>query len=82
MKETLGADHAIGVAAFPEHGTTSAELLTFADQCLYEWKSHGRDVTVSMRGGTFKDCINISSPLHRVEANTTRTAQPPSLVLL
>jgi hypothetical protein len=41
-----------GVAAFPEHGTTSAELLTVADQCLYESKSRGRDVvTVSPYGG-------------------------------
>ena len=54
MKETLGADHAIGVAAFPAHGTTSAELLTFADQCLYESKSQGRDVTVSMQGRNFQ----------------------------
>ena len=37
-----------GVAAFPEHGLTSAELLKAADQCLYESKSLGRDmVTVA-----------------------------------
>jgi predicted signal transduction protein with EAL and GGDEF domain len=53
-KQTLGAGHAIGGAAFSEHGTTSAELLTFADQCLYESKSHGRDVTVSMQGRHFQ----------------------------
>jgi diguanylate cyclase (GGDEF)-like protein len=40
-----------GVAAFPEHGTASSELLTLADQCLYESKSRGRDVvTVSTFG--------------------------------
>jgi diguanylate cyclase (GGDEF)-like protein len=33
-----------GVAAFPEHGITSDELLKIADQCLYESKSRGRDV--------------------------------------
>jgi len=33
-----------GVAAFPEHGSTSVELLKVADQCLYESKSRGRDV--------------------------------------
>jgi diguanylate cyclase (GGDEF)-like protein len=33
-----------GVAAFPEHGLTSDELLKIADQCLYESKSRGRDV--------------------------------------
>jgi diguanylate cyclase (GGDEF)-like protein/PAS domain S-box-containing protein len=38
----------IGVAAFPEHGSTSEELLQAADQCLYQSKSEGRDrVTVA-----------------------------------
>jgi diguanylate cyclase (GGDEF)-like protein/PAS domain S-box-containing protein len=44
-KQTLGPiTLSAGVAAFPEHGSTSAELLTIADQCLYESKSNGRDV--------------------------------------
>jgi diguanylate cyclase (GGDEF)-like protein/PAS domain S-box-containing protein len=44
-KQTLGPiTLSAGVAAFPEHGTTSSELLTLADQCLYESKSRGRDV--------------------------------------
>jgi len=34
----------VGVAAFPEHGSTSEELLKIADQCLYESKNRGRDV--------------------------------------
>ena len=34
----------VGVAAFPEHGSTSVELLKIADQCLYESKVRGRDV--------------------------------------
>jgi diguanylate cyclase (GGDEF)-like protein/PAS domain S-box-containing protein len=34
----------VGVAAFPEHGSTSVELLKIADQCLYESKNRGRDV--------------------------------------
>jgi len=34
----------VGVAAFPEHGSTSVKLLKIADQCLYESKSRGRDV--------------------------------------
>ncbi len=33
-----------GVAAFPEHGSTSGELLEIADHCLYESKARGRDV--------------------------------------
>jgi diguanylate cyclase (GGDEF)-like protein len=33
----------IGVAAFPEHGSTPEELLQAADQCLYQSKSEGRD---------------------------------------
>ncbi|HWO28556.1 MAG TPA: diguanylate cyclase [Candidatus Acidoferrum sp.] len=37
-----------GVAAFPEHGSTSDELLKIADQCLYQSKGRGRDmVTVA-----------------------------------
>jgi len=43
--ETLGQiSLSAGVAAFPEHGTNSLDLLRIADQCLYESKSRGRDV--------------------------------------
>ena len=39
----------VGVAAFPEHSSTAAELLKIADQCLYESKARGRDiVTVAL----------------------------------
>jgi diguanylate cyclase (GGDEF)-like protein/PAS domain S-box-containing protein len=49
---TLGAvTLSIGVAAFPEHGETSEELLKVADQCLYKSKAAGRNlVTVAARG--------------------------------
>ena len=49
-KESLGSlTISAGVAAFPEHGSTSEELLKIADQCLYESKSRGRDiVTVAL----------------------------------
>jgi diguanylate cyclase (GGDEF)-like protein/PAS domain S-box-containing protein len=44
-KESLGQlTLSVGVAAFPEHGSTSDELLKIADQCLYESKARGRDV--------------------------------------
>jgi diguanylate cyclase (GGDEF)-like protein len=44
-KQSLGSlTVSIGVAAFPEHGSTSEELLKLADQCLYESKARGRDV--------------------------------------
>jgi len=44
-KQTLGQlTLSVGVAAFPEHGSTSVDLLKIADQCLYESKSRGRDV--------------------------------------
>jgi diguanylate cyclase (GGDEF)-like protein len=37
----------IGLAAFPQHGTTTEQLLRKADECLYESKAGGRDrVTV------------------------------------
>jgi diguanylate cyclase (GGDEF)-like protein/PAS domain S-box-containing protein len=49
-KQTLGPlTLSAGVAAFPEHASTSDELLKIADQCLYESKSRGRDlVTVAL----------------------------------
>jgi diguanylate cyclase (GGDEF)-like protein/PAS domain S-box-containing protein len=34
----------IGLAAFPEHGSTGPDLLKIADHCLYQSKSRGRDV--------------------------------------
>jgi diguanylate cyclase (GGDEF)-like protein len=44
-KESLGPlTVSIGVAAYPEHGSTAEELLKIADQCLYESKARGRDV--------------------------------------
>ena len=44
-KQSLGPlTVSVGVAAFPEHGSTSEELLKIADQCLYESKARGRDV--------------------------------------
>ena len=33
----------IGVAGFPQHGTTSAQIITAADQALYKAKAAGRD---------------------------------------
>jgi diguanylate cyclase (GGDEF)-like protein len=40
----------IGVAAFPEHGSTTEQILRMADQCLYQSKAEGRDrVTVALR---------------------------------
>jgi diguanylate cyclase (GGDEF)-like protein/PAS domain S-box-containing protein len=44
-KQSLGElTLSVGIAAFPEHGSTSDELLKLADQCLYQSKAHGRDV--------------------------------------
>jgi diguanylate cyclase (GGDEF)-like protein len=44
-KEALGPlTVSIGVATYPEHGSTAEELLKIADQCLYESKARGRDV--------------------------------------
>jgi diguanylate cyclase (GGDEF)-like protein/PAS domain S-box-containing protein len=44
-KQSLGQlTLSVGVAAFPEHGSTSEELLKLADQCLYQSKARGRDV--------------------------------------
>ncbi len=47
--QSLGAiTISMGVAAFPEHGSSSEALLRTADRCLYESKAKGRDaVTVA-----------------------------------
>ena len=37
----------IGVAAFPEHGSSASTLLKIADRCLYESKASGRDVVTA-----------------------------------
>jgi diguanylate cyclase (GGDEF)-like protein len=33
----------VGLAAFPEHGSTTEELFRVADKCLYDSKTQGRD---------------------------------------
>jgi len=44
-KQTVGPlSISVGVAAYPEHGSTSDELLKMADECLYESKARGRDI--------------------------------------
>jgi diguanylate cyclase (GGDEF)-like protein/PAS domain S-box-containing protein len=37
----------IGVATFPEHGSSSGELLKVADRCLYQSKAAGRDMVTA-----------------------------------
>jgi diguanylate cyclase (GGDEF) domain len=49
----------VGVAAFPEHASTSHELLKIADQCLYESKARGRDV-VTVAPLKVHDCVGDS----------------------
>jgi diguanylate cyclase (GGDEF)-like protein len=49
MKRPLGpVSISVGVATFPDHATSSSQLLATADRCLYESKTRGRDrVTVA-----------------------------------
>ena len=48
-KQNLGPlSLSAGIAGFPEHASTSNDLLKIADQCLYQSKACGRDtVTVA-----------------------------------
>jgi diguanylate cyclase (GGDEF)-like protein len=49
--QTLGKiSISIGVAAFPDHGTTAQELLCAADKALYRAKASGRDLVVVANG--------------------------------
>jgi diguanylate cyclase (GGDEF)-like protein len=76
-KQTLGPiTLSAGVAAFPEHGTTSTELLTLADQCLYESKSRGRDVvTVCTFGGRLKPASPPRSSPASCAGNNSKVTQ-------
>jgi len=49
MKQPLGPiSISVGIATFPDHATSSSQLLAAADRCLYESKTRGRDrVTVA-----------------------------------
>lgn len=42
----------MGVAAFPEHGSSSEALLRTADRCLYESKAKGRDAVTAATVGS------------------------------
>ena len=49
-----------GVAAFPEHGASSEELLRTADRALYQAKNSGRDRVVAAYKRSFADRTSIS----------------------
>jgi len=42
-KEIKSVSVSIGVAAFPDHGSTGTDLITLADEALYQSKKNGRD---------------------------------------
>jgi diguanylate cyclase (GGDEF)-like protein len=45
--DAISVTVSIGVACFPQHGSTAQTLLRAADQALYEAKARGRNVVVS-----------------------------------
>jgi diguanylate cyclase (GGDEF)-like protein len=45
--EAISVTVSIGLACFPQHGSTAQTLLRAADQALYEAKGRGRNVVVS-----------------------------------
>jgi two-component system cell cycle response regulator len=50
----------VGVAAYPEHGVTAAELILAADSAMYLAKAQGRDRVV-MAGGSEGRAIDVSA---------------------
>lgn len=43
---TTGCRHVVGVAAFPQHGSTVEAVIRAADAALYQAKNAGRDQVV------------------------------------
>jgi diguanylate cyclase (GGDEF)-like protein/PAS domain S-box-containing protein len=54
------ATMSVGVAAYPEHGVTAAELILAADSAMYLAKAQGRDRVV-MAGGSEGRAIDVSA---------------------
>jgi diguanylate cyclase (GGDEF)-like protein len=56
----------IGVAGFPEHGTSAAQILKLADEALYQAKAKGRDRVVLAGAMSAQKSVSLPQGLHTV----------------
>nr|WP_232050409.1 diguanylate cyclase [Actinoplanes sp. OR16] len=69
LADRISITVSIGIAVFPEHGSTAQEVLDAADEALYAAKNAGRDTYRLAEGGSFDPA-----------AATTGGPQPPRQV--
>ena len=49
----------IGVAGFPDHGTSATQVLKSADEALYQAKAEGRDRVIVAAGANTEGALSL-----------------------